>query len=79
MNRTGWTNANYDELIQNALNEADEAKRFEFMYEAEKVLFEEMPIIPLYFYNHVYLQNEAVKGIVRHPVGYIELKWADKE
>ncbi|MCG1022672.1 peptide ABC transporter substrate-binding protein [Sutcliffiella horikoshii] len=79
MNRTGWTNAKYDELIQNALNEADEAKRFEHMYEAEKVLFEEMPIIPLYFYNHVYLQNEAVKGIVRHPVGYIELKWADKE
>lgn len=79
MNRTGWTNSKYDELIQNALNEADEAKRFEYMYEAEKVLFEEMPIIPLYFYNHVYLQNEAVKGIVRHPVGYIELKWADKE
>ncbi|MCM3617787.1 peptide ABC transporter substrate-binding protein [Sutcliffiella horikoshii] len=79
MNRTGWTNAKYDELIQNALNEADEAKRFEHMYEAEKVLFEEMPIIPLYFYNHVYLQNEKVKGIVRHPVGYMELKWADKE
>ncbi|KMJ60088.1 cytochrome C [Bacillus sp. LL01] len=79
MNRTGWTNSKYDELIQNALNEADEAKRFEYMYDAEKVLFEEMPIIPLYFYNHVYLQNEAVKGIVRHPVGYIELKWADKE
>ncbi|MEA3320627.1 MAG: peptide ABC transporter substrate-binding protein [Bacillota bacterium] len=79
MNRTGWANSKYDELIQKALNEADEAKRFELMYEAEKVLFEEMPIIPLYFYNHVYLQNEAVKGIVRHPVGYIELKWADKE
>jgi dipeptide transport system substrate-binding protein len=79
MNRTGWSNAKYDELIQNALNEADDAKRFDYMYEAEKVLFEEMPIIPLYFYNHVYLQNDAVKGIIRHPVGYIELKWADVE
>ncbi|WP_010194631.1 peptide ABC transporter substrate-binding protein [Bacillus sp. m3-13] len=79
MNRTGWSNSKYDELIQSALNETDEAARYEQMYEAEKVLFEDMPIIPLYFYNHVYLQNEAVKGIVRHPVGYIELKWADKE
>ncbi|ART77235.1 oligopeptide ABC transporter substrate-binding protein [Sutcliffiella horikoshii] len=79
MNRTGWSNSKYDELIQSALNETDETARYEQMYEAEKVLFEDMPIIPLYFYNHVYLQNEAVKGIVRHPVGYIELKWADKE
>ena len=43
-----------------------------------KILFEEMPIIPIHFYNQVYLQNEAVTGIVRHPVGYLELKWADK-
>lgn len=78
MNRTGWSNAKYDQLIKDAKNEADEAKRYEMMYEAERILFEEMPIVPLYFYNQAYLQNEAVTGIVRHPVGYLELKWADK-
>ena len=30
----------------------------------------------IHFYNQVYLQKEGVKGIVRHPVGYIDLKWA---
>lgn len=79
MNRTGWSNENYDKLIQQAKNEADEAKRFEMMYEAEKILMDEMPIIPIHFYNHVYLQNKDVTGIVRHPVGYMELKWADKK
>ncbi|WP_034759478.1 peptide ABC transporter substrate-binding protein [Rossellomorea vietnamensis] len=79
MNRTGWGNENYDNLIQQAKNEADETKRFEMMYEAEKILMDEMPIIPIHFYNHVYLQNEDVTGIVRHPVGYMELKWADKK
>ncbi|WP_394140992.1 peptide ABC transporter substrate-binding protein [Cytobacillus oceanisediminis] len=79
MNRTGWSNAKYDQLIKDAKNEADEAKRFELMYEAEKILFEEMPIIPIHFYNQVYLTNDAVSGIVRHPVGYMELKWADKK
>ncbi|KPL60126.1 peptide ABC transporter substrate-binding protein [Rossellomorea vietnamensis] len=79
MNRTGWGNENYDKLIQQAKNEADEGKRFEMMYEAEKILMDEMPIIPIHFYNHVYLQNEDVTGIVRHPVGYMELKWADKK
>ncbi|MFE8698501.1 peptide ABC transporter substrate-binding protein [Cytobacillus sp. FJAT-53684] len=78
MNRTGWSNAEYDQLIKDAKNEADEEKRYEMMYKAEKILFEEMPIIPIHFYNQVYLQNEAVTGIVRHPVGYLELKWADK-
>ncbi|WP_153126030.1 peptide ABC transporter substrate-binding protein [Peribacillus tepidiphilus] len=79
MNRTGWSNAKYDQLIKDAKNEADETKRFELMYEAEKLLFEEAPIFSVHFYNHVQLQNPDVTGIVRHPVGYLELKWADKK
>ncbi len=79
MNRTAWSNEKYDQLIQEAKNEADEKKRFELMYEAEKLLFDEMPIIPIHFYNYVFLTNENVSGIVRHPVGYLELKWADKK
>ena len=78
MNRTGWSNAEFDQLIKDAKNEGDETKRYEMMYKAEKILFDEMPIFPLYFYNYAYLQNEAVTGIIRHPVGYIELKNADK-
>lgn len=74
MNRTGWNSEEYDSLIQQAKEETDEAKRFELMHEAEALLFEEMPIFPIHFYNQVYLQNEDVSGIVRHPVGYMELK-----
>ncbi|XYJ23242.1 hypothetical protein ACSE3M_18285 [Bacillus velezensis] len=48
------------------------------MHKAEKLLMNEVPIIPIYFYNQVHLQNSGVKGIVRHPVGYIDLKWAEK-
>jgi dipeptide transport system substrate-binding protein len=79
MNRTGWSNTKFDQLIKAAKNESDEAKRFQLMYEAEKILFEDAPIFPIHFYNQVYLQNEAVSGVVRHPVGYLELKWADKQ
>jgi len=79
MNRTGWGNPKYDDLIQKAKNESDETKRFELMYEAEKILFEEAPFFTVHFYNQVYLQNEAVTDVVRHPVGYLELKWADKK
>ncbi|WP_312470098.1 peptide ABC transporter substrate-binding protein [Neobacillus sp.] len=79
MNRTGWSNAEFDQLIKDAKHEKDEKKRFEMMYKAEKILFSAAPIIPIHFYNQVYLQNKQVTGIVRHPVGYLELKWADKK
>ncbi|MEK4845584.1 peptide ABC transporter substrate-binding protein [Bacillus sp. FSL W8-0183] len=76
MNRTGWSNDTYDQLIKKASQEADEQKRNRMLHDAEALLMEEAPIIPIHFYNQVYLQKEGVKGIVRHPVGYIDLKWA---
>ncbi|PRS82926.1 MULTISPECIES: peptide ABC transporter substrate-binding protein [unclassified Bacillus (in: firmicutes)] len=76
MNRTGWSNDTYDQLIKKASQEADEQKRNSFLHDAEALLIEEAPIIPIHFYNQVHLQKEGVKGIVRHPVGYIDLKWA---
>ncbi|MGN1402246.1 MAG: peptide ABC transporter substrate-binding protein [Bacillus sp. (in: firmicutes)] len=79
MNRTGWSNEEYDRLIKEAKAEADETKRFERLYKAEKVLMEEMPILPIHFYNLPYMLQNGVTGIVYHPVGYLELKWADKE
>ncbi|WP_101846293.1 peptide ABC transporter substrate-binding protein [Halobacillus sp. Marseille-P3879] len=79
MNRTGWSNEEYDNLIAQAKEETDEEQRFEYMYEAEEILFDEMPIFPVHFYNQVFLQKDNVDGIVRHPVGYLELKWATKE
>jgi dipeptide transport system substrate-binding protein len=79
MNRTGWSNPKFDQLIIDAKKEKDEKKRYDMMYKAEKLLLEAVPIIPIHFYNQVYLQNKNVTGIVRHPVGYLELKWADKK
>lgn len=79
MNRTGWSSEKYDSLIKEAKDESDENKRYELMYEAEQILMGEMPIIPIHFYNQLYLQADGVKDIVRHPVGYLELKWADKK
>lgn len=79
MNRTGWSSEKYDELIKKAKVESDEKKRYELMYEAEQILMGEMPIIPIHFYNQLYLQADGVTDIIRHPVGYLELKWADKK
>ncbi|OMC81313.1 peptide ABC transporter substrate-binding protein [Viridibacillus sp. FSL H8-0123] len=78
MNRTAWSNKKFDNLIKSAKQETDATKRWETLQEAERVLIDEAPIVPLYFYNQVSLEKSNVSGIVRHPVGYTELKWADK-
>ena len=78
MNRTGWSNAEFDKLIADAKTETDPSVRWKYLLDAEKILFEEAPIFPIHFYNQVALQKPGLSGIVRHPVGYLELKWADK-
>ena len=75
MNRTGWTNPEYDRLVGQANTEPDAQKRWNLLLQAEKILFDDMPIFPLFFYNQIYLQKENISGILRHPVGYIDLKY----
>jgi dipeptide transport system substrate-binding protein len=76
MNRTGWGNEEYDELIAASYQEEDPHARFELLYEAEEILMEEAPFIPLYYYTHTFAYKPEVSGVVRHPVGFVDLKTA---
>ena len=78
MNRTQWSNAEFDQLIADAKTETDSQARWDMLIEAEKILMDEMPIFPIHFYNQVQLEKEGIEGILRHPVGYMDLKYADK-
>jgi oligopeptide transport system substrate-binding protein len=48
-NQTGWSNKKYDELIASAKTEHDAARRMKFLHDAEVILMDEMPIIPIYY------------------------------
>src|SRR5699024_4872043 len=79
MNRTGFSSEEYDDLIKKGQTELDEEKRWEYLYEAEKLLAEEMIVIPFRYYNTVVLEADDITGILRHPVVYFDLKYADKQ
>lgn len=79
MNRTGFSNADYDEFIAKGKSETDEEVRWENLYEAEKLLAEEMIALPVIYYNSVVLEADGVEGILRHTVGYFDLKYAEKK
>ena len=61
-NRTGWSNATYDQLLADVQSVRDPAERAEMFYEMERIIAEECPVIPLYFYTSVKAVSTEVKG-----------------
>lgn len=61
-NKSGWSNARYDELIRLAAQTHDQQQRFAYFQEAEAILIDEAPIIPLYTYRRNRLVHPAVKN-----------------
>lgn len=57
----GW--AEYDELVAAIKAETDYAKRTEMLHEAEDILMASYAVIPLYYYNDIYMQKDYVTGI----------------
>lgn len=61
-NQTGWTNAQYDKLVEDSKKEKDAKKREQMLADAEKILMNEMPIMPIYFYTKATAFKPEVKG-----------------
>lgn len=77
-NFTNWNNAEFDELLEKSLIEQDEEKRFELLHQAEAVLLDEMPIIPIYFSSTNSLVKESVKGIRFDALSSPDFRFAEK-
>lgn len=62
-NRTGWCNTEYDRLIADvAPTVKTHAERLAVFGRAEKLLIDELPVIPIYTYTSVNLVNPSVKN-----------------
>lgn len=67
----------YNNLIAQIKTETDTAKREELMHQAEDILMETGAIVPLYYYNDIYLQKESVTGIYSNNYGFKYFMFAD--
>ena len=56
-NDTGYANDAYDELMYKAQVEPDPAARFGYFHEAESMLKEDLPFLPLYYYTASFLAD----------------------
>lgn len=64
----GWDA--YDDLIARIKTETDNAKRTELMHKAEDMLMANGCVIPLYYYNDVYMAKDYVSGLYSNRFGY---------
>ena len=75
-----WENAQYNSLLKQAQNETDINKRWNELLEAEKVMMDDMPNIPVVQTGTAALQAKNVKGLVHNTVStpyvfkYVTLK-----
>ena len=81
-NRTGYANPEYDALIEQAAQTADQSARYEIMQKAEAILVRDVPILPIYTYTQTRLISTDVHGwdhniLDQHPYKYLWLAPAE--
>ena len=69
-NIPGYSNAEYDELLQSAGEQVDLARRRLYLEEAERVLLADHAVIPLYFYVSKHLVKPEVGGWQDNTLNY---------
>lgn len=76
LNRTGWSDPRYDELI---LKTAPEAKtreeRYAAFYEAESLMMAEVPFIPIYTYSSHHFKHPSLKGVPTNIMNYHNFRY----
>lgn len=63
-NTGSYYNKEYEDLIKSASTNGDKVSRMKTLHKAEDVLMEDMPFIPMYFYNRVILVRPELKGVM---------------
>ncbi|TDG15461.1 peptide ABC transporter substrate-binding protein [Seongchinamella unica] len=81
-NNTGFADPRYDEMILELAPQAEtQEERYRIFYEAETMLMEQMPILPIYTYTSKHLIHPSVKGLPSNLMDSLNLKyvWLDPD
>ena len=71
-----WNSAEYDRLLEENRKISDQAKRMENFAKAEKILADEMPLMPIRFFEDQFLAKPNVKGVLKNYIGHTIFEYA---
>ncbi len=75
-NNTLWENPRYIELLDQSSEVIDSQQRLELLAQSEQILIDEMPMIPIFYYTMLYVNQPHLKDVVLSSMGQIDFKWA---
>ncbi|HSX10345.1 MAG TPA: peptide ABC transporter substrate-binding protein [Chlamydiales bacterium] len=75
-NNTNWENGKYIDLLNQSALCRDSEERKRLLREAEQILMEQMPIIPIFHFALNYLQGDGLAEVALSPLGQIDFRWA---
>ncbi|MEZ5314709.1 MAG: peptide ABC transporter substrate-binding protein [Chlamydiales bacterium] len=76
LHATTWKNPKYAYLIKKAKHADELSVCIDLLNEAEKILMEEMPIIPLFYQRFHYVKNSRLKGCILSNTNQIDFRSA---
>jgi oligopeptide transport system substrate-binding protein len=74
-NKTGWNDARYDALLDAAARSGDPAERAARCGEAEALLLEALPILPIYSYVSQTMIDPRLGGAPANLLDELQLRW----
>lgn len=75
-NHTGWESLDYLAAIEDSYSCTNKKDRIKKLKLSEQILMDQMPIIPVYHYHMLRLQDSKLKDVVTAETGILDLKWA---
>ncbi len=76
VNPSGWRDPVFKKLVTKAHTSLSVSERHAHLQDAELLLQQEMPIIPIYYYRSRFLKSRSLKDVVLSPTGQIDFRWA---
>jgi peptide/nickel transport system substrate-binding protein len=73
-NYTRYNNPTFDELFEKAIKETNDSIRYELYQQADQVMINDAPIVPLWYDKVVRLVQPYVKGFTPNPLNLLELR-----
>lgn len=71
-NNTRWENEHYRNILDSSTVELDEKTRQAQFQQAEKMLINEMPVIPLFFSTFNYVKSDKLQNVGFSELGYLD-------
>lgn len=75
-NNTCWEDSKYIDLLDRSAVCGDSDERMQLLRQAEEILMDQMPIVPIFHFAMNYLERDGVKGVALSPIGQIDFRWA---